>query len=1007
MTNQYYSKLRLTFGLILSFALTTNINALAQVTADETLGTQVIENDPFYFIEGGRTIGNTNLFHSFSSFSIPNGSGGIFLNDSSIINIFARITGRTTSDIQGLIYAQGAANLFLMNPNGIIFGENARLNIGGSFVATTANAIQFPGGAEFSLTSPITPDNTLLSINPTAFLFNQIAVQSTSSIENQGTLAVRNNKSLILLGGRVSPTLESTGRILMDGGRTIAQDGRVEIGGLTAPGTVGLNIDGGNFSLSFPDNVAKTDISLGNQSLVAVFGAIGGDIVVNTNNLKLVNSNIYTGRTNPGSSQIQGGDILINADGIVSLEDGSLIGNIGVETGNTGNINITAKSLEIIGSGIFADGINSNTNPIDITVKDTITLSGENSTINNQGIGGINIRAKNILLQDTSLLASRSGNVNIQTDESIILNDRASIDTSTLELENTGNLSIITHRLSLNNDSNISAINIQGRSAGNINIKATELNAEDNSFISAFSTDSPTRGNGGDITIDAEQILWNSSKEINAASDTGNAGDITINTNFLQLTDGGINTASFGTGDGGKILVNSKNGVVLDNADISSEIREGGAGNAGEITIQTSRLTLNNGSQIIAEISGSTENLPGGQGKGGTIFINATDALIISGTNANGFTSLLSTQNGKGSIGQAGDIVVNTDYFRLENNGNVRADTSNSNNGGEIAINTRVFQAFTGGQVLTRTNSSGNAGSIKINATNEITIFGSVSGIFTTTTANSNGNGGTIYLSTNNLNLANDARVFARSEGEGIAGDINIIAKGNYSANNSLVSASSEKSSGGDINITARNISLRNNSDIRTDLSTGQATGGDISLNADTIIALEDSDILAFAPEGQGGNITFKTPALFSDSLYNPTQTLADRNSLQSLNNNNRSDINATGVISGNIIGVPDITFIQNSLTELQDNPIDTNALIANSCIARSPKQEGTFLITGVGGLQSRPGDASASTYPTGDVQNVANDSVTSQWKKGDLIVEPEGVYRLANGQLVMSRECS
>ncbi|MEH1923020.1 hypothetical protein [Nostoc sp.] len=83
-----------------------------------------------------------------------------------------------------------------------------------------------------------------------------------------------------------------------------------------------------------------------------------------------------------------------------------------------------------------------------------------------------------------------------------------------------------------------------------------------------------------------------------------------------------------------------------------------------------------------------------------------------------------------------------------------------------------------------------------------------------------------------------DARVFARSEGEGIAGNINIIAKSNYSANNSLVSASAKLSSGGNIGITARNIRLRNNSDIRTDLSTGQASGGNINLNANTIIAL-------------------------------------------------------------------------------------------------------------------------------------------------------------------------
>ncbi|RUR76166.1 hypothetical protein DSM107007_47530 [Nostoc sp. PCC 7120 = FACHB-418] len=195
-------------------------------------------------------------------------------------------------------------------------------------------------------------------------------------------------------------------------------------------------------------------------------------------------------------------------------------------------------------------------------------------------------------------------------------------------------------------------------------------------------------------------------------------------------------------------------------------------------------------------------------------------------------------------------------------------------------------------------------------------------------------------------------------------------------------------------------------SDIRTDLSGGNGKGGDISLTADIIIALEDSDILAFAPEGQGGDIRFNTRAVFSDSLYSPRQTTSDRNSLQSLSNNNRSDINATGTVSGNIIGVPDISFIQNGLTELENNPIDTNALIANSCIARSPKQEGTFIITGTGSLPHRPGEAAASSYPTGDVQSVTNNSAASSWKKGELIVEPQGVYRLANGDLVMSREC-
>ncbi|MHC5822417.1 MAG: hypothetical protein ACYT04_42925, partial [Nostoc sp.] len=96
-----------------------------------------------------------------------------------------------------------------------------------------------------------------------------------------------------------------------------------------------------------------------------------------------------------------------------------------------------------------------------------------------------------------------------------------------------------------------------------------------------------------------------------------------------------------------------------------------------------------------------------------------------------------------------------------------------------------------------------------------------------------------------------------------------------------------------------------------------------------------------------------------------------------------------------------------------------TNALIANSCISRSSKQDGTFLITGSGALRNSPNDASISIYSTGEVRSV-NDSTSRTWKKGDAlrqaqgktyggklrIVEPQGVYRLADGRLVLSREC-
>ena len=124
--------------------------ALAQITPDRTLGTEssiIKQSGNSYSIEGGATRG-ANLFHSFTEFSIPTNGQAYFNNSLAVKNVISRVTGHSISNLDGLIQANGTANLFLINPNGIILGPNVSLNIGGSFVGSTASSLKFADGTQ-------------------------------------------------------------------------------------------------------------------------------------------------------------------------------------------------------------------------------------------------------------------------------------------------------------------------------------------------------------------------------------------------------------------------------------------------------------------------------------------------------------------------------------------------------------------------------------------------------------------------------------------------------------------------------------------------------------------------------------------------------------------------------------------------------------------------------------------------------------------------------------------
>ena len=222
-------------------------SATAQVTPDGTTSTTVDVNGNDFTIEQGDRAGG-NLFHSFGEFSVPTDGSAFFNNAADIVNIFSRVTGGNLSNIDGLLRANGSANLFLLNPAGIIFGSNARLDIGGSFFGTTADSFLFEDG-EFSATDLDNPP--LLTINAPIGLNlrdNPQPITNRSTVDGVG-LELNTGENITLVGGNIN----------FEEGKITAPGGRVELGGLSTAGTVNTNENG---SLNFPDGVTRSDISL-------------------------------------------------------------------------------------------------------------------------------------------------------------------------------------------------------------------------------------------------------------------------------------------------------------------------------------------------------------------------------------------------------------------------------------------------------------------------------------------------------------------------------------------------------------------------------------------------------------------------------------------------------------------------------------------------------------------------------------------------------------------------
>lgn len=998
-------------GMIVALGAITAPPGIAQVLPDRTLGAEssvvtpgVVRGVASDRISGGAQRGQ-NLFHSFQQFDISAQRPAYFDNPVGVQNIFSRVTGGDRSEILGRLGVLGTANLFLINPNGILFGPTVSLDVGGSFVATSADALQFGDQGSFSTLNTASPAN-LLTVDPSAFLFNQSPTSAvvlnarggpiSSNPFNQFGLRVPNGRSLILLGGDITN----------DGGRISALGGRVELGGLRERGVVGLNISGNEFRLTFPQNSAEANVTLGNNArLTVTTGDRGGDLFIHARNINILSDSLILGGIglNQGTAASQSGNITLNAQETLTISDSLVENSVDAGAkGRSGDVIVEANNVRLTNGGFiaartFGEG---SAGTIRIVGRTSMTLDGSREAsfvLNNVGpqavgnTGGVRIHTRLLTIRDESQIQSRvrgrgrSGDIIINATDAITL-DGAEQQSPTRFLPSAifsdfegrggrgGNITIHTGTLRITNRAQVSAVTEGIGDAGNISIHARSNVFILNSLIISEVGQGQGQGRGGNITINTGTLeLRNGASLLADTENKGDAGSITITARE------GVTVA--GTGPS---AVNA-NDVVP--SQISTRVESQAQGAGGAITVSTGTLTMRDG----AFISSTTE----GRGNAGNVRVNANDRISLDGIAPSGSSTGILTSALRPGVFRAGNILLEASSVEMTNGAVVSASTGSNLPGGDITINAGRFTAFNGGQVITTALRSEAAGDINLNA-GTVVLSGrdasfpqrmgrrtsnegnGESGLFANTRLDALGSGGNLTLNAEELLIENGATLSTQSLGRNTGGNISI----NQAVTDGLTTLQD-----GSITTIAPNSS-----------------GGNITIGGEGLIAFPGSRVIADA-QRNAGNIFFPTPGTFIAGGYQPPRSGQNGQALVTI-----VTISASGESPGSIT-LPDVSQVENSLSELQQAAIDPDRLIANSCIART-ERGGTFLITGSGAFRDRPGDLPRSSYPTGTVRpipptNPAPPQSSRPWQLGDPVVEPQGVYQLSDGRLVMSQECS
>jgi filamentous hemagglutinin family protein len=852
-------------GLAIAAGLPVHAARAQGITVDGRLSPARTLAGPNYAIgpELGRRAGG-NLFHSFGAFGLNRGETATFSGPAGVNNVVGRVTGGAPSSVDGTIRStiQGA-NLFLINPAGVVFGPNARVDVSGSFHASSADYLRMRDGARFQATNP--DASTLSAAPPEAFGFLSA---TPGRVELNGTTLQRPPGSALgLIGGPVA----------ISGGTLSVPAGTVHFAGAAGPGEVPVDPRGGpapTVARSGPVRIERSRIAV---SDAAGLGS-GGSVFVRAGTLDIAGGTIDADNHGPGP----GGAVSLRGDGAVTISDGANVRalaraagrgtDVRIETAAGGSVTVDAATVGIGSEGAGDGGALS-------IATGALVVDGRNSQ-GSAGIvaggagtgsaGSLALAAQNVSLLGNARIASgtaargNGGAVTVSARGDLVLDGRGAatgsgariigytgdtadpgamaINAGDVRILGNAGISSTTFNASIGRAHNVAvaatnSLLIDGRGAGTSEGAGISTNSFGPGVAGSVDVRAPTitLRNGGFIGSNGAATLRDANGQPLARREEGSGGDVAVTATGALTLDGGsrIEVDAFGSRDGGSVAVSAA-GIALHGNSYISSITDA-AGRGGKVTVRAGEMALTE--------MGRIRSVTRGRGVGGEIAVEVAGKLFIAETRDTVTPTGITSQ----TVGTGPD----------------------AGTGGKVTVSAGALDVLGDGDVTSLATGTGSAGDIVVTVAGTLTIdsFGisSQTGIASQTFEPDGGNAGKLEVTAGNVVLRNGGAILSSTSGSGNAGNVKVSAN-NISLENTgrIVSFTDGSGKGGNVEVTAtRHLFARDTtgSDTTTGISVqsqGGATGqaGNIKVDAGSLTLLRKGQIEAGTfGRGDAGNV--------------------------------------------------------------------------------------------------------------------------------------------------------